>query len=283
MSLVRIALRIAGVQALRGKTDVGDNVLDSQIGAIDVGSDHSIRTDQKKPFLALYTDSARAGTGQGAPAGSRLDARSLMMNGAIEIVIEAGVTAAMVVRDPDTEEALLEGIGVPALDRNLEAQLDIIMRQACNALTDPDDEWADIFRSLTYGYTRLERSRAATPEGQRIAAHQLRITTELVEDPLPGEPLDPQGGMARFIAKAAILGDPDVDAIVSRIVALSGGDDPDWKVKQRRHGMTRAELLALGYGPVVQDEDRLTPEHTETVVDVDHVGTIVIPAEEDAP
>lgn len=36
MSLARIALRIAAVEALKGKTLVGDNVLDSPNGALDV-------------------------------------------------------------------------------------------------------------------------------------------------------------------------------------------------------------------------------------------------------
>jgi len=192
MSLVRIALRIAGVQALRGNTDVGANVLDSQIGAIDIGADNRIRTDQKKPFLALYTDTAKSGANAGSGDAFDLGARVLTLNGVTDIVIEAGVTAAMTTIDPDTDTEILSGIGVPAIDRNLEAQLDIIIRQVCTALNDPDNEWADIFRGLTHRYVRIERLRAATPEGQRIAAHQLRITASLIDDPLPGGRVGPR-------------------------------------------------------------------------------------------
>jgi hypothetical protein len=261
MSLVRIALRIAGVQALRGNTDVGANVLDSQIGAIDIGADNRIRTDQKKPFLALYTDTAKSGANAGSGDAFDLGARVLTLNGVTDIVIEAGVTAAMTTIDPDTDTEILSGIGVPAIDRNLEAQLDIIIRQVCTALNDPDNEWADIFRGLTHRYVRIERLRAATPEGQRIAAHQLRITASLIDDPLPGEGLDPEGVFARFLSKAAsVEADPDLAAIVAKFATLIGGTDADWEALQRSHGFTRAELLALGRGPLPDDDERATPE-----------------------
>lgn len=279
MSLVRIALRIAGVQALKGRTDVGDNVLDSQLGVLDISADGMLRTDQKKPFLALYTDASRAGIGEGAPESSRLDVRALTTNGAVDIILEAGITAAMVETDPDTDETVLVGLGIPVTDANLEAQLDIIVRQAGDALSDPDNEWADIFRGLTYRYLRIERARAASAEGQRVAAHQVRITAELIDDPVIGEPLDADSSLARLLAKAAALdASPDVAALVAKIMAMTGGADPDWKSLQRRHGLTQAELLALGRGPLAQDEERETPDFDTGTIEVEGTGTF---AEED--
>ena len=61
MSLTMMALRIAAVQALKaGGTLVGDNVLDSQISAIDQTADGQLRSDQQRPFIAVYTDAAKS-------------------------------------------------------------------------------------------------------------------------------------------------------------------------------------------------------------------------------
>jgi len=270
MSLVRIALRIAGVLAMKDRTDVGPNVLNSQFGALDVGADNTIRTDQQKPFLSLYTDGARAGDGANLPETTTIDVRSLMPNGLTDLVIEAGITAAMVQSDPVTDEDVVTGLGVPATDENLETQLDIILRQAGNALTDPDNEWAQIFCSLIIRFVRFERVRAGSAEGQRAAAHQMRITAELIDDPLFGEPLDPEEPMARFLAKAAAVeNDENLAAIANKIAGLVGGNDPAWLSLQRRHGLTREELLALGRGPLADDVNRETPVFGRGIVDVD--------------
>ena len=56
MSLTMMALRIAAVEALKaGGTMVGTNVLDSQISAIDQTVDGDLKTDQKRPFIAVYS------------------------------------------------------------------------------------------------------------------------------------------------------------------------------------------------------------------------------------
>ena len=56
--LGRIALRIAAVQALKGRTLVGDNVLDSRMTALDVDDDGNARTDEDRPFISLYESGA---------------------------------------------------------------------------------------------------------------------------------------------------------------------------------------------------------------------------------
>lgn len=275
MSLVRIALRIAAVQALKGRTDVGQNVLDSRFGALDVGADGKIRTDQKKPFLAVYTDGAVAGDSERGRVADLIDLRALNVNGLTDIVIEAGVAEAMVEIDPNTDEATLVGIGIAPTDDHLETQLDFIVRQACNALNDPDDEWADVFRGLTNGFAKIERARAANAQGTKFAAHQIRISASLVDDPLPGEALEPDSALGRFLAKAAtVAGDADLTKIVAKIVGMTGGADPDWKMVQRHHGLTQAELLALGRGPIVGDEERSTPDFDAGTAEVAGTGAI---------
>src|SRR3546814_204254 len=95
MSLSRIALRIAAVEALRGKTLVGENVLDSQIAALDVSETGVVSTDEKKPFVAIYTDTSTT-------EGSSVELRNLRQNGAIELILESGINARMTETDPET-------------------------------------------------------------------------------------------------------------------------------------------------------------------------------------
>ncbi|MBN9052491.1 MAG: hypothetical protein J0H80_01660 [Rhizobiales bacterium] len=89
--LGRIAWRIATIEALKGRTLVGDNILDSQIGALDVAGDGTIRTEMERPFVAVYTD--------GAVVNERLSSRELHRCGETDLTIESGITAAMTVTD----------------------------------------------------------------------------------------------------------------------------------------------------------------------------------------
>lgn len=245
MSLVRIALRIAAVQALKGRTDVGSNVLDSQLGALDVTADGKLRTDQGKPFVTVYTDAARAGQGEDMPSGMDLDLRALTVNGATEIIFEAGITAAMVETDPETDEAVIAAIGIPSTDANLEVQLDVIMRQIGDALSDPASEWAEVFRSLCPRFIRIERSRTGSAEGQRMAAHQLKITAELLADPIKGQELRSTSSMAKFLVLADTLADPDLQTQVAVIRAAIAGQEYSWQTVRRRYGLTGDEADAM--------------------------------------
>ncbi|MBX8828177.1 hypothetical protein HBA93_21460, partial [Ochrobactrum sp. SFR4] len=84
-----IAVRTAAVLALKGSTLVGDNVLDSEIGAIDINDDGTISITDGRPFIAVYSDASFS-------AAPNTDLRALVTNGNTEIVFETGVTAQMV-------------------------------------------------------------------------------------------------------------------------------------------------------------------------------------------
>ena len=53
MSLIRYAVRVAAVEAVRGRTLVAGNVLDSENGSLDVLADGTLRTDQDRPFSSI--------------------------------------------------------------------------------------------------------------------------------------------------------------------------------------------------------------------------------------
>ena len=262
MSLVRIALRIAAVEAIRGRTLVGDNVLDSEIGAIDIAADGSIRTEKEKPFISVYTE-------DGASKLDGNDLRSLFDNGTCELVFELGITAAMSVTDPDTGESSVVP-GVPVTDRSFEYFLDMTARQILDALSCPDNPWGEICRGLTCRFSKIERIRAGNADGgMRFAAHRIKIICELMEDPVRGEPLEEETPFFDFLKALDASADPQHQIYAQAMRAEIDGSDAPWENAQRRLGMTAAELLALGRGPIPQDTERETPFLTTGTTEIE--------------
>lgn len=268
MSFGRIAARLLLVQALKGNTLVGDNVRDSLIGGIDIAADGTVRTDQEGPFIAVYTDAAKTEQGQ-------IDLRSLKENGRVEIVLEWGITAAMTETDPDTDESVIVSLGFPATDAAMEFHMDMVGRQIADILTDPDNAWSDLFRSLCYNFVQVDRSRVGNDgDGVRLAAHQMKITAELLDDPIRGETIE--GVFARIFTALDTSGDTDLVARSALMQAQLAGTNEPWELTERYKGMTDSELLALGIGPIADDADRSTPPFGEGAVDIpEHTSTLV--------
>lgn len=237
MSLIRIAARIAAVEALKGKTLVGDNVLDSEIGAIDISADGSARTDEEKAFIAVYTDAATTGDAT---------LRSLAVNGTTDFLFETGVTAAMTERDPETGAAVIVP-GIPATDRAFEFFMDMVVRQIGDALTDPDNAWAEVFRRLCVKFVSIKRSRTSGDHGgTRMAAQQVLVQADLLPDPPRGLDLAPTHALVRFFDMAGLLNDPVIDAQVALMKAQQAGDIGHFKVMRSRFGRTSGETDASG-------------------------------------
>lgn len=261
----RIALRMATIGALVGKTLVGDNVLDSEFGALDVAADNSVRTDQEKPFISVYVDGGKDGSGD--------PLRALHRSGLTTLAIEIGVTAAMTYRDEKDDKELI-GLGLPVTDANMEFKLDVVGRQIVNALTDPASPWAEIWRGLVAGIESVEWKRTADATGTRIAAHQLVIMVRLLPDPVFGEPVAETSTWAKFFDQLAVptLANPEYDPddpgsppeIVDPVVAakavilqaLLGSPSGvlSHQAAQRRFGLTLDEATAMMLvpGPGVQ-------------------------------
>lgn len=232
MSLCRLALRHCAVKALTGQTIVGANVTDSDFGALDLTPDGQMQTDRDRPFVLIYTDESRA---------TETDLRSLRQNGELDFVIEYGVASAMTEIDPETGESVIAGVNIPATDANFEAALDLMDRQVMAILAGADG-WAELWRNLTDGVTKIERRRrASADEGMRIAARQTRITVAAKPDPVQGQALADTSIWARFMA--AIEGDP----VEPMVQAMLGAAQPDWKTIIAGRGMTEGEAKALGF------------------------------------
>lgn len=251
--LARIALRVAAIAALKGRTLVGENVLDSQIGALDVAADGSIRTDQEKPFVSVYVE--------GSKIEDHLDLRALHRSGPTEFMVEIGITATMTETDSETGESKVIGIGIPATDPALEFYLDVVGRQIVNALTDPRNEWAEIWRGLSSSAIKIERKRTSdAASGTRIAAHQLVVTLDLLPDPVFGEPVAPTSIWAKLFAKMEAEDHPFLQPmreLVGSPVGVLGHE-----AQRRRFGMTLDEARALlGIAPQPGEATEPTIQH----------------------
>lgn len=248
MSLIRIAARIAAVQALKGKTLVGDNVLDSQIGTLDVTAEGEPRTDEDRPFISVYSNSSKAN-------GNETALRSMVVNGSTEFLFEFGITTAHMVTDGETGAQVVHP-GIPGTDAALEFFLDMIARQIGDALSDPENEWAEIFRKFCRTFIGVERLRTSGAEnGVRLAAQQIRIDADIIADPLAGQELKPAHPLAMFFAKVEASDDEALKAQAELMMVPLYGPSPDTAQAIRRYGMTRGEadnLLLLPPGGIAE-------------------------------
>src|SRR5690606_33818015 len=115
---------------------------------------------------------------------------------------------------------------VPDTDDAFEFYLDIVARQIGDVLTDPANEWAEIFRRLCLQIVSVERRRTGSADnGARLAAHQIKMTVDLVADPVKGVPLKAGSPMASFFTKAATLGGPIAAKVALMQAAIAGGNE----------------------------------------------------------
>lgn len=260
MSLVRFAIRISAVEAVKGRTLVGDNVLDSEIGAISVGADGSAQTEKENPFLAIYTDKGKVEL-------SLSNGREVFENGTCELIFEAGVTAAMNEIDPETGASVL--VGIPDTDAAREYYLDLTSRQILTALTDPKNEWGQIFLGFIPEIKAIDINRAGNTDGVRFAAHQIKLLCELICDPVKGDSLSEGDIFYDFLAKLEASGNDVYLKYAQDIRAELNGDLQDWEVLQQRLGLRSGELLSVGHGLTVSDDTPEAPELTTATISMD--------------
>lgn len=263
--LARIALRTATIEALKGKTLVGSNVLDSMITALDADAEGNLTTDQQKPFITVYTDAGKVD--------SAAEPRAFYEGGTTELVIEIGIAATMVYRNEAGDKEVAAGI--PATDDAFELYLDVVGRQIVDALSDIDSPWADIWRGLCYRVGKIERARTSSAEGTRLAAQQIKMTVDLVDDPARGETLEAGTPFFEFFAILEASEDAATLAKAAMMRAQIIGTDEPWEAVQRRLGLTRDELLAVGLGPMAGDIERSTPTFDTGTIEVPATETVV--------
>lgn len=237
--LTRIALRICVQEALRGRTAVGANVLDSQFSALDLDHDGNLRTEQDRPFASVYTEE-----GQIAASGGL----ELLGVSSVALVIEAGIASSMGVEDPESGIVQMAS-GLPDTDAGMEFTLDLIMHQVAHVLSCPGEAWADLARSFLHTVARIERARIGSKSnGVRIAGHELKIFGQLAQDPLPGQDLAGTT-FGQFMDALANSGRPDLVKIRDALDLALAGDAPDYRALQQLLGWSDADAAAMGIGP----------------------------------
>ncbi|UXN05257.1 hypothetical protein [Bartonella sp. HY761] len=232
MSLARLALRLSAIEALKDKTSVKQNVVDSQIGAIDIAADGSLRTDQDAPFIAVYTEGSKVRDDNG---------RQLRQNGDTDIVFEFGISSAMSETN-DKGESQIVGFGIPVTDGAMEFVLDCIGHDIAMALHDECNPWAEIWRSFSTGIVEIERKRVGSENNSlTLAAHQLRVRVSLLPDQPFGTILSEATPWRKMLKLMKEQSHPAFAFFESQLNPnIVDGDNP-----QRRYGLTFEETKAL--------------------------------------
>ncbi|WP_298981558.1 hypothetical protein [uncultured Roseibium sp.] len=260
MSLVRIALRMMTVAALKGRTLAGENVLDSEIGVISEDNEGlRVNKHSKDRFISVYTDDAEAKPDEMRP---------FHANGAINLCIEYCITDAMIdyVDDPDNPGEKIEQIidGIPHADRIHEFYLDLLGRQIRTALADGANEAAEILRHFVLKVVKITCERAGSErKGERVAAQKLTYTVEVLCDPAYVADIPDGSPLSRFFA---FLAASDVDD--QKLATLMRDQIPatpdDIEAARMRTGATHDEFAKLGLG-FLPDADDTSAIDTVTV------------------
>lgn len=182
MSIGRIALRFLLCEAIRNRTLAGDYVKSSMIASLTTDETGSLKMKADHPWVAVYTDASEY-QGQVYPAYVVSDI------GQTDLVIEWGISSTMTEKDPVDGRSVVV-TGIPDTDENYEFLLDIVGQQIVAAISDPQNEYAQLVAKLLVKVSGTKRSRVASDEnGVRLAAHQLVYTIQPMTEPEVGRDL----------------------------------------------------------------------------------------------
>jgi len=235
MAFTALALRLATVLALRGRTIAGDRVMDSAITPVDQRV-----ADERKPALAVYTDDLSS-----TPEGRDLLSGDRSLQLVIEIVVANQV-------EHEGEVTII----VPETDEGLELTINLAERQVLRALQAEAATWPDIWRGLVLKIIKVESQRGAGEKGGvRFAGRQLLLTVQPLAEPGFGAPAS---GVWRDFLDALGL-EPDFATLVPLLEAEFEGEPlTDWRQVQAMLGLTLDGVRGLGVAPVFDaapDED----------------------------
>lgn len=237
MSLVMMALRICAVEAIKSAgTLVGDNVLNSKISAIDTSGDGALSSDEERPFIAVYTDAAKSPEDEAA---------TYRVNGFVTLTMNFGVSLAMSQTDKETGDTVVV-MGVPATDAAFEATLDTIACQIWRGLSAEGNAWAEMFRQLVQSIeAKVQIRQSSANDGARLACGQMRLTLQVVPDPLGVTP--EQGSIwHRFLDLLRFKGADELALFEALLTGESVGLYPRYI---ERTGMSFRDATTLGLYP----------------------------------
>lgn len=258
MSLVREALRMSVVRALRGRTWAGERVLDSESGPVD-----DIAFNAPSPVILVFTDDGERSADRAFTADDLAGQRE--QNLLIEVLITQRMALPMI--DPDTGQIVLDpATGRPAVlrdedgnpvfqmlpistDRAMEWRVGAIQRQIMIALADPDNAWAVTAKRLMgAGFKTIKDQRGTSDrDGSRFAGRQMTLTVQMLAEPAIGA--EPKGVWIDFLEDLAAEG-PESAAIADEFRNLILGKTTGWSPGDHTRaafGYTGGVAEALGY------------------------------------
>lgn len=173
MSINRLALRLAAVAALTNNgrapypTLAGERVYDSRVASLEALA----AENGPNPFITVYTDRStnhwRSQIGNTQP-------------GSVHLFFETSVA----IRERSNAK-IGQGdeydIGVPLTDDELDTTLDVLGTQVRRALARFEP-----FTQISQGILRVDDTRAATSDGQRLAVYFTDVEIKILPDPDSG-------------------------------------------------------------------------------------------------
>lgn len=228
--MIRLALRICAVEALKGNTRIGENIHNSRHGALDIAAGGEIKTNQDEPFIAVYTETS---------IDKNPNSFTLRANKNLDFIFEFAITQSMSVTDEDGVSRIVSYI--PDTDEGMEIYLDLVGTDISAALRNDKNEWADLWRRFAGSIVEVEYKRVSSEmNGTSLAAHQLRLCLNALPDPVLGEEIKQDSVWAKFIELLNKYNHPYAPVIVP-MFALREGSESD----QRRFGLTLEEARSL--------------------------------------
>lgn len=234
MGIVRALIKIAATEALRGRTMAENRVHDSLIAALPM-----ILDGEPAPVIAVSIDDSLSQAREGL---FRTDVEMTLV---LQMALARSVT--VTVTTGEGEEQQTAALEIGDADAALDISLDLLDRQVRVALSDPDNPWAELFRTLVPSIGRIADMRLSDPEsGRRYAARIVEMTIEPIAEPAPGQE-DADVVRAGLDQIAAVADYADLAAILS--AALDEGSDLfDWR-KAQAYLLTTADMpRAIGIG-----------------------------------
>ncbi|TIR95748.1 MAG: hypothetical protein E5X19_15805, partial [Mesorhizobium sp.] len=181
MSLVNAMLRMLAVQALRGNTIAADGVTDSSIEALS-----SIMSDRQAPVILVRIDETKY-----AAQNEGFFVTSGTVTFALDLIVASSVTY------QTTDGQAVNQIEIAPTDAGLEFSLDMLDRQWRRVLSDPNNAFAECFRSRS-GRQAASRHRHGTDQtgdGRGLPVcgrhHARRVRQGRRPDELAEDPVDP--------------------------------------------------------------------------------------------
>lgn len=251
MSLAAAALQIATVKALEGK--ITATVFDSKADPLKL-------RDKPQPVVVVCVVEGRLS----------VDGLSFFeAQHSVDLVLDTGI-ARKVVRQVDDGGTLVD-VEFPDNDTGHDLVLHTLGYEILRALfaANTNDTWADLWKRLASrasgeGGRPSMWERGASAEVGRLAVTRRVLRLEIVNDPVPGMPLNELW--------TDLLAAMDADAELSAIAKLwraliTTPALPDWMQAQAQLGLTLAGIRSLGFSPLPDP-------------DAAHVNEPVVPATE---